>query len=216
MRSAVLLDVDGTLVDSNYHHVIAWARAFADHGLHPSLWRVHRHLGMGGDQLVAAVAGDEAEGEHGDALRDAWKRHVEPLLPEVQALDGAADLLQHLSDQGHQVVLATSGKPDHVERFVDLLRARDLVRGWTTADDVERTKPHTELLEVARGLTDADRVVTVGDAIWDFLPASRLGLVGVGLLTGGFSEAELRDAGATHVVHDLVELRSTLDDLLTQ
>ncbi len=214
MSSAVLLDVDGTLVDSNYHHVIAWSRAFADHGLTPSLWRVHRHLGMGGDQLVAAVAGDDAEAEHGDALRAAWREHVEPLLPEVRALDGAVALLRHLSDQGHQLVLATSGKPAHVERFVDLLQARDVVRGWTTADDVERTKPATDLLEVARDMTDADQVVSVGDSVWDFLPAAELGLTGIGLLTGGFAEAELRDAGATHVVHDLHELRSTLDRLL--
>ena len=214
MSAAVLVDVDGTLVDTNYHHVIAWGRAFADHGLHPSLWRVHRHIGMGGDQLVAAVTDDEVEQQHGDALRAAWESHFDELLDEIQVLDGAPELLRTLADRGHDVVLATSGKPHHVERFVDLLRSRDVVTAWTTSEDVERTKPAPDLLQVAWSHSDADTAVAVGDSTWDFRSAAQLGLTGVGLLTGGFSAAELREAGATYVVKDLPELRDSLDRVL--
>src|SRR5215218_8361863 len=110
-KAAVLLDVDGTLVDSNYHHVLAWARALARYDLTPSLWRVHRHIGMGGDQFVAAVAGKAAEERHGDALREAWGEEFDKLLDEVHAVPRATELLQALRERGWPVVLASSGKP---------------------------------------------------------------------------------------------------------
>ena len=210
--SAVLLDVDGTLVDSNYHHVIAWGRAFARYDLTPSLWRVHRHIGMGGDQLVEAVAGAEAEEARGSALREAWAEEFDRLLDEVHAVPRATELLDALRDRGWPVVLATSGKPHHVDRFLDLLDARDLLTGWTTSEDVEQTKPATDLLQVALKVADAERGVMVGDSRLDFESSQRAGLPGVGLLTGGFSREELREAGAGEVHTDLDELLDGLDE----
>jgi HAD superfamily hydrolase (TIGR01549 family) len=210
--SAVLLDVDGTLVDSNYQHVIAWARAFARFDLTPSLWRVHRHVGMGGDQFVQAVAGPPAEERHGDALREAWVEEFDKLLDEVHAVPRATELIRGLRERGWPVVLATSGKPHHVDRFLDLLGARDLLTAWTTSDEVDRTKPATDLIEVALGKTGAERGVMVGDSRWDFESSRRAGLPGVGLLTGGFSREELRDAGADEVYTDLDDLLDHLDE----
>jgi len=210
--SAVLLDVDGTVVDSNYHHVIAWARAFARYDLTPSLWRVHRHVGMGGDQFVQAVAGPEAEERHGDALRDAWVEEFDKLLDEVHAVPRATELVRALRERGWPVVLASSGKPHHVERFLDLLGARDLLTAWTTSDEVERTKPATDLIEVALAKAGTQRGVVVGDSRWDFEAARRAGLPGVGLLTGGFSREELRDAGANEVYTDLDDLLDQLEN----
>jgi HAD superfamily hydrolase (TIGR01549 family) len=208
---AAIIDVDGTLVDSNYHHVLAWARALARYDLTPSLWRVHRHIGMGGDQFVAAVAGEEAEKRHGDALRDAWAEEFDPLLDEVHAVPRATELLQALRERGWPVVLATSGKPHHVDRFLDLLDARDLLTAWTTSEDVEQTKPATDLIEVSLRKAGAERGVMVGDSRWDFESARRAGVPGVGLLTGGFSREELRDAGADEVHTDLDALLDSLD-----
>ncbi len=210
--TAVLLDVDGTLVDSNYHHVIAWGRAFARHDLTPSLWRVHRHIGMGGDQLVEAVAGAEVEEAHGSALREAWAEEFDKVLDEVHAVPRATELLRALRERGWPVVLATSGKPHHVDRFLDLLDARDLLTGWTTSEDVEQTKPATDLIQVALRVAGTERGVMVGDSRWDFESARRADLPGVGLLTGGFSREELRDAGAQEVHTDLNELLDSLDD----
>jgi HAD superfamily hydrolase (TIGR01549 family) len=212
--TAVLLDVDGTLVDSNYHHTLAWGRAFARYDLTPSLWRVHRHIGMGGDQLVEAVAGRQAEDEHGSDLRQAWGEEFDAMLDEIHAVPRATELLQALRERGWPVVLATSGKPHHVDRFLDLLDARDLLTGWTTSEDVETTKPATDLIQTALGVAKAERGIMVGDSRWDFVSAQRAGVPGVGLLTGGFSEEELREAGADEVYADLDALIDALDDSL--
>jgi HAD superfamily hydrolase (TIGR01549 family) len=211
-ETAVLLDVDGTLVDSNYHHVLAWGRAFARYDLTPSLWRVHRHVGMGGDQFVEAVAGPQAEQRHGDALREAWVEEFDALMDEVHAVPRATELVRELRDRGWPVVLATSGKPHHVDRFLDLLDARDLLTAWTTSEEVEHTKPATDLIEVALRKAGTERGVMVGDSRWDFEASRRAGLPGVGLLTGGFSREELRDAGADEVYTDLDDLLDRLDE----
>jgi len=180
MRIA-LVDVDGTLVDSNYQQVLAWFRAFRRVDLTLPLRRIHRHIGMGGDQLVPALAGDEVEEQHGGTLRDAWEEEFAPLLPEVAAVDGAHDLLAGLREVGTCVVLASSGKPDHVDAFLDLIDAREIVDAWTTSDDVERTKPHPDLLKVALSRLGQDEVgddadvVVIGDSTWDCVAAKRLG-----------------------------------------
>jgi HAD superfamily hydrolase (TIGR01549 family) len=211
MTAAAILDVDGTLVDSNYHHAIAWYRAFREHDLSPPVWRIHRHIGMGGDQLVAAVAGDEVERERGDSIRDAEKRLYRELIGEVQPFEGAHELLVELQRRGHTLVLASSAHGDDVEHYVDLLDARELADAWTTSDDVERTKPAPDLVVAAMERVGSLTAVMVGDATWDVEAANRADVKTVAVLTGGFSEDELRAAGAVEVFASLVELRERLD-----
>ena len=209
--AAAILDVDGTLVDSNYQHVIAWYRAFRDHDVTPPMWRIHRHIGMGGDQLVAAVAGQALERESGDSIREAEKRLYEELIDEVSPFEGARELLDELKRRGHDVVLASSAKQEEVEHYVDLLDARGLADSWTTSADVERTKPAPDLVAVAMQRAGALSAVMVGDSTWDIEAAARAELKTLAVLTGGFSEAELLDAGAVAVFESLVDLRLGLD-----
>ena len=209
--AAAILDVDGTLVDSNYQHVIAWYRAFRDHDVTPPMWRIHRHIGMGGDQLVAAVAGQALERESGDSIREAEKRLYEQLIDEVSAFEGARELLDELKRRGHDVVLASSAKQEEVEHYVDLLDARGLADSWTTSADVERTKPAPDLVAVAMQRAGALSAVMVGDSTWDVEAAARAELKTLAVLTGGFSEAELLDAGAVAVFESLVDVRLGLD-----
>jgi HAD superfamily hydrolase (TIGR01549 family) len=205
-----LLDVDGTLVDSNYQHVLAWQRAFREHGMSIGAWRIHRHLGMGGDQLVPALVGEDAERERGDDLRACWRKHVDPLLDQVQPLEGATELIQALRDLGLTVVLASSGPAEHVERYVDLVRARDLAEAWTTADDVGTTKPAPDLLEVALEKGGGSSAVIVGDSTWDCEASRRLGAECIAVRTGGFGRDELLAAGARDVYDSLPDLTSAL------
>ncbi len=210
-----IVDIDGTLVDTSYHHTVAWGRAFSDHGVDVPLWQVHRHNGMGGDQLVAAVAGDDVEDRLGDRIREREGERYAELIAEVRPLPGARDLLIRLKERGHRVVLASSAKHEEVEHYVDLLDARSLVDAWTSSSDVKRTKPHPDLITAA-----ADRVkpsphlVVIGDTAWDAVAAGRAGLQSIGLLSGGFGAAELRDAGCSAVYADAAELAESLDEAL--
>lgn len=162
----MILDVDGTLVDSNYHHAVAWARAFAQYDLTVPLWRIHRAIGMGGDKLVAHVAGDAAEQRLGEALRDQWTREFDRLIEEVRPFDGARTLLEEVKLRGHHLVLASSGQPQHVETFLRLFDGESLADAWTTADDADESKPAADLLEVALSRVGGSAGVMVGDATW--------------------------------------------------
>lgn len=213
MSTAALLDVDGTLVDTNYHHAIAWYRAFRAQGVTLPLWRIHRHIGMGGDQLVAALGGDELEREHGDAIRESEAKSYEQLIDEVQPLKGAHELIQDLTRHVDAVVLASSAKQGEVDRYLDLLDARELVDAWTTSADVESTKPEPDLVHAALAKAGADAAVMIGDSRWDCEAAARAGVPCVGLLTGGFSADELRQAGAVAVFEELDELRRRVGEL---
>lgn len=208
---AAILDVDGTLVDTNYHHAIAWYRAFRRHGVAPAIWRIHRHIGMGGDQLVDAVAGHGVERERGDEIRAAEDELYMELIDEVRPFDGARELIGELKRRGDPVVLASSAKQDEVDRYLDLLEARELAHGWTTAADVEATKPEPDLVRAALDAAGTDDAVMVGDTTWDVEAAARAGLETLAVLTGGYSAAELRDAGAVAVFDSVFELRSSLD-----
>jgi HAD superfamily hydrolase (TIGR01509 family) len=207
---AAILDIDGTLVDTNYHHTIAWYRAFMQSGKVLPLWRIHRHIGMGGDQLVAALAGDEFEDEHGEDVRAAEKALYMSLIHEVRPFEDARPLMEDLAGRGHAIVLASSAKPDEVEHYLDLLDARELTKDWTDAGDVERTKPEPDLVAAAVEKAGGGPAVMVGDSTWDCEAAARAGLETVAVLTGGFSEAELREAGAACVFPSLHELRKNL------
>jgi HAD superfamily hydrolase (TIGR01509 family) len=211
-KPAAILDVDGTLVDTNYHHALAWYRAFRQHGVVLPLWRIHRHVGMGGDQLVASLVGEEFDAEHGDDVRSAEKALYMALIVEVEPLEGARELITDLRESGHALVLASSAKAQEVDHYLDLLDARSLVDGWTTSADVERTKPEPDLVAAAIEKAGGGKAVMLGDSTWDCESAKRAGVETVGVLTGGFSDQELRDAGAKRVFRSLVELRESLPD----
>jgi HAD superfamily hydrolase (TIGR01549 family) len=203
---AAILDVDGTLVDTNYQHALAWYRALRQNGVVLPVWRIHRHIGMGGDQLVAAVAGDEVESDKGDDIRAAEKALYMDLIDEVEPFEGARELIRELKERGHAVVLASSAKEDEVERYLDLLDARELADGWTTSADVEATKPEPDLVKAALEKAGGGEAVMVGDTTWDCEAAGRAGIDTIAVLTGGFSEQELRDAGASVVVEAVRDL----------
>ena len=123
---AAILDIDGTLVDTNYHHAIAWFRAFRQHGHVVPIWRIHRHIGMGGDKLVAALLSEEVEEREGPDIRAAETALYLTFIEEVEPLRGARALMEDLRDRGRQVVLASSAKADEVDHYLDLLDARSL------------------------------------------------------------------------------------------
>jgi HAD superfamily hydrolase (TIGR01509 family) len=207
---AALLDVDGTLIDANYFHAIAWYRGFRRSGITLPLWRIHRHVGMGGDQLVPALVGAEADERLGDEIRGARDEEYERLIGEVAPLEGARELIEDLKRQDRVVVLASSAPEKELDHYLDLLDARDLVDGWTTNDDVEATKPEPDLVRAAMDKAGTDEAAMVGDAPWDVESARKAGVETVCVITGGFSEQELRDAGATTVFESVEELRRRL------
>jgi HAD superfamily hydrolase (TIGR01509 family) len=211
---AVILDVDGTLVDSVYQHALAWYRAFRSEGIVLPVWRIHRHIGMGGDQLIPAVASRELADARGDALRRAEGEAYRALIEEVQPLEGAAELLRDLKRRGHAVVLSSSAKQAELDHYLDLLEARDVVDAWTSSADVDRTKPQPDLVHVALERAGRGPAVMIGDSVWDCEAARRAGIPSIGLLTGGFSGSELREAGAQTVFDSLPALRDGLDGVL--
>ena len=212
MPPAAILDVDGTMVDTNYHHAIAWYRAFRQHGEVLPIWRIHRHIGMGGDQLVRALCGEELDDEKGDEIRTAETALYLAFIEEVEPLHGAKELIHDLKERGHTVVLASSAKAVEVEHYIDLLDARELADGWTTSADVEATKPQPDLVKVALEKAGPGDAVMIGDSTWDCEAAKRAGVETIAVLTGGFSERELLDAGAVGVYESIDELRGSLDE----
>ena len=211
--TVAILDIDGTLVDTNYQHAIAWYRAFKQHDIVLPIWRIHRHIGMGGDQVVGALTDERTEEEQGDDIRAAEKALYFQLIDEVRPMEGSRELIEQLKARGHTVVLASSAKEDEVEHYLDLLDARELADGWTTSADVESTKPAPDLVSAAleRAEGSADDAVMVGDTPWDVEAAARAGVPTVAVLTGGFSVAELEDAGAKAVFESVAELCQELD-----
>lgn len=201
-----ILDVDGTLVDTNYHHALAWHRALRDHDQQVQMWKVHRHIGMGGDQILDALIGEEAAAKQGDAIREAEAEAYGELIGEVEPMEGARELLERLREQGATTILASSAKQEEVDHYLDLLDARELVDGWTTSADVERTKPHPDLVHAALEKAGEGASVMVGDSVWDVKAARAAEVPTLAVLTGGFSEAELREAGAVQVAESIDEL----------
>ena len=209
----VILDVDGTLVDSNFQHALTWHRAFAQHGRDIPAWRTHRSIGMGADMLVPALADEEWAAEHGDAASDTESSLFRDLIANVRPLPGARAFLEMLKTRGHPMVLGSSSNQQDLDVYLDLLGARDLVEAWTVSDDVERTKPNPDLIKAALAkLGDPDDAVMVGDSVYDVEAAHAAKLPVIGLLTGGFGAQELRDAGAECVFEDLLELLGKLDE----
>ena len=213
MPTAAILDIDGTLVDTNYHHAIAWYRAFRQHGIVLPIWKIHTHIGMGGDQLVESLTDKQTDEEKGDDIRSAEKALYLAFIDEVELMEGARELIVDLKDRGHTVVLASSAKEDEVDHYLDLLDARDLADSWTTSADVESTKPEPDLVAAAMEKAgDGADAVMVGDTPWDIEAARKAGIETVAVITGGFSRAELEEAGAAVVFESVAELRERLDE----
>jgi HAD superfamily hydrolase (TIGR01509 family) len=212
--ATAILDIDGTLVDTNYQHALAWFRAFGECGLVIPVWRIHRHIGMGGDQLVAALTDEQTDRRLGDRIRALEHDRYMEMIEEVRPLAGSRELLEALRARGHTNVLASSAKPDEVEHYLDLLEARDLTDASTSAEDVEATKPAPDLVEVAleRAGAGPAEAVMVGDSTWDVEAAKRAGVPTLAVMTGGFSVQELLDAGAERVFDSPGELCRELAD----
>jgi len=210
---AALLDVDGTLVDSNYQHALAWYRAFRRSGIVLPLWRIHRHVGMGGDQLVPALAGEDVDRERGDEIRELRGEAFQELVEEIEPLEGARELIADLKQRGLTVVLASSAPQDELDHYLELLDARELADCWTTDDDVQATKPEPDLVQAGLEKAGTSDGVMVGDTPWDIEAARKAGIETVCVITGGFSEEELRDAGAAGVFESVEELRQHLDEI---
>jgi phosphoglycolate phosphatase-like HAD superfamily hydrolase len=203
-----LLDVDGTLVDSNYQHVVAWRQAFALHGVQVPAARIHAAVGMGGDRLVAAVAGEEVEERHGDAVRAAWEAGYDALLDQVRPLPGAAELVRECARRGLKVVLASSGKAKHLKAARALLDVDDCLAATTTSDDVDSSKPAGDIFSVALQAAGGQRGVVVGDTPWDARAADAVHMPCLLVRTGGFCDEALRRE------HPVVGLFDTAADLV--
>ena len=209
---AAIIDIDGTLVDSNYQHALAWYRAFRLHGITLPVWRCHRAIGMGGDQLVSYLAGEGFDSEEGDTVRTEEHALFQQLKHEVQPFAGARGLIEDLKSRGCTVVLASSAKSEDLAHFLDLLDARELADGWTDSGSVERTKPEPDLVEAALELAGGGPGVMIGDSTWDVEAAKRLKVPTLCVRTGGFGADELLDAGAEAVFDSIAQLRERLDD----
>jgi HAD superfamily hydrolase (TIGR01509 family) len=207
--SAVLFDLDGTLVDSNYLHTVAWSRALAAHGHHPAMAAVHRLIGMGGSQMLESLIGSSAE-----EIELAWRANFDMLLPEVPAFDGAADLLAALHDRGLTIVLATSSPEDLLGTMRAKLDADAYLDDVVSSADADKAKPHPDIFTIAlerSGSTQEDAMV-VGDSVWDVKAAARAGLRCVGVECGGYSKTELMDAGAVSVYRDPRALLGAIEE----
>jgi len=210
LRPGVLFDVDGTLLDTNYLHVLAWWQAFVDTGHGPiAMDRIHRAIGIPSDGLVRHLLGDTD-----DDTVEAHSTRYEPLRKDVEPFPRTAELLTTCAGRGLAVVLATSGQASDLEWMQPAIGAEDAVTGATTSASVDAGKPEPDLLETAiseHGL-DPQRTVVVGDAVWDVEAARKAGLPCVGLRCGGISAGELTDAGADAVYADPADLLEHFDD----
>jgi HAD superfamily hydrolase (TIGR01549 family) len=214
---ALIFDLDGTLIDTVYAHVFAWQRALAEVDLPVDGWRIHRRIGMSGGLFTRALArelGRPLSDEEINAIQDRHGQLFRELLPERRPLPGAVDLLRHLVDLGVPYGIATSGRRPEIDASLDALGVGDDV---TVVDrgEVMRAKPEPDLFLACqeRMSVEIRDVTVVGDAVWDLLAARRAGMLSVGLLTGGYGEDELAQAGAFRVYRDPAELDASLDEL---
>ncbi len=207
LRPGVLFDVDGTLMDSNYLHCLAWSRALHDAGEWAPMNAIHRLIGMGGDQLVEELLGHDSP----DA-RAARPRHYQELVKEVKPFPGAGEVLRRIHDLGLAVVLATSAPTDELDQLREKLGADTAIDGHTTADQVERSKPDPDVFLAAmeQNSIDPQRALAVGDSVWDVRAARAAGVACITVETGGFSRHELSEAGSIQVYRDVAELLAQL------
>lgn len=211
--AAVLFDIDGTLVDSNYHHVAAWSRAFFDIGMPVDAWRIHRSIGMDGSTLVSTLA-DGADDAAKQRAKDLHSQYYKESASLLRPLPGARGLLEAVEKLDVQVVLATSAPDDELAILRDVLECDHLVSAMTSSADVDTAKPQPDIINVAleRAGVEAAHAVFVGDAVWDVEACKRAGVVTIAVLSGGVSKCELEEAGAHQVFEDAIDLCQHLDD----
>ena len=206
---AVLFDIDGTLVDTNYLHVLAWRRVFLERG-EPEVTsaRIHRLVGMGSDELLETLFGRPRP-----ELKPERARYFDALKAEIRAFPRTGDLLRAVHDRGIRVVLATSAEKSDLEALLEAIDADDAIDAVTSAGEVEHAKPDPDLFCVALEAagTAPEATVVVGDTVWDVKAAARAGLPCVGVTSGGISRADLEAAGAVAVYDDVSALLDDLD-----
>jgi len=209
---AVLFDVDGTLVDSNFLHVHAWYRAFNEATVGVEAWRIHRSIGMDGSTLVSSLA-EGADDDTRSRLKDLHSRYYQEAAQLLRRLPGARDLLEAVDNLGLQIVLATSAPEDELSILREVLASDDLVSAVTSSKDVDTAKPQPDIVQVAldRAAVGAANAVFVGDTVWDVEACERAGVPTIGVLSGGVSRDELERAGARAVFEDPRELCAHLD-----
>jgi HAD superfamily hydrolase (TIGR01509 family) len=210
--SAVLFDIDGTLVDSNYAHVAAWMYAFHSAGCGVEAWRIHESIGMDSAKLLDRLVGDQSDAVRDQAKDEHSKRYAD-MSDLLRAFDGARELLRAISARGVKVVLATSAPQDELERLRDLLDVEDAIETVTNAEDVETAKPAPDIVQVAleKSGSDASETIFVGDTVWDVRAAADADVACVAVQSGGIHEQALRDAGAVAVYETIRELRADLE-----
>jgi HAD superfamily hydrolase (TIGR01509 family) len=210
---AVLFDIDGTLVDSNYLHVHAWARAFHETGVAVETWRIHRAIGMDGSTLVNELS-KGADDKVQERLKELHSHYYEEMSPLLRVLPGGREIVEHVASMGLQVVLATSAPEDELATLRRVLDRDSVVSAITSSEDVDTAKPDPSIIGVAlqRAGVAPDRAVFVGDAIWDAEACARAGVSIIGVLSGGFARDELTQAGASAVFTDAAELLAHIDD----
>ena len=208
-RPTILVDVDGTLVDTNYFHAVAWWRAFREIGEDVPMSRIHPLIGMGSDQLVHRLIGRESK-----EASEAHSRHYEPFKQEIAAFPRAAELLTELSRRGARVVLATSSDEEDLARLREAIDADDAIDDAVSKGDVEHSKPSPDIFEAAlkRFELDPRNTMVVGDTPWDVEAAAKVDLGTVCVLTGGATREQLEEAGALAVYEDVGELLDGLDN----
>ncbi|WP_105032830.1 HAD family hydrolase [Arthrobacter ruber] len=213
-RHGVLFDVDGTLVDSNYQHTLAWWQAFRRFGHDVPAAEIHRAIGMGGDKLVEHLLGDDRDADQDDELDATHGAIFSSYWPGLRAFAGAADLVRRCADDGLTVVLASSASEQELGVLRGIIDADASISAATSSSDAENSKPSPDILQAAldAGGLEAENAVFIGDSVWDVLAASELKIPTIGLASGGTSEAELRDAGAVEVYKDIRALLDAFDD----
>ncbi|WP_018657423.1 HAD family hydrolase [Actinomadura flavalba] len=208
MTEVVIFDVDGTLVDTNYLHAVCWWQAFRQYEQVVPMAAVHRAVGMGSDKLLDHVLPDDRDRAADDAMRDAHLALYAQYWDRLEAFGGAGDLLRRCARSGRRVLLASSAGSTEMRALRRALDADDAIDGATSSSEVEQSKPAPDLVRAALDDAGAEpqNAVFVGDAVWDVEACVRAGVPCVGVLTGGFSRAELLDAGAAAVYASVGEI----------
>jgi HAD superfamily hydrolase (TIGR01509 family) len=214
MRSGVLFDVDGTLVDTTYLHTVAWWEALRQHDADVPMAEIHRSIGMGSDKLLEHLLGEDRDRSDDDQLSTAHDILYGAWWERLRPLPGAAELLRATAKRGLAVVLASSAKEPELERLRQVIGADDVISAATSSSDAEQSKPAPDILQAALDQSDVDprRAVFVGDSVWDVRAAARLGIPCIGLTCGGSSAAELSDVGTIATYDDPAALLAALDE----